>query len=211
MNKLIFSAAAAALALAIPVAGQAQQLPPAVVAVVNSQQILQQCTVCVAANTQLQSQRQQLEQRAQQLATPLQTEEQALQTAINAIPQGGQPDAALQTRVRTFQQQQENARRELAGREEQIRRNQSFVLQQIQQRVAPAVQQVAQQRGATIAIEAGSLAWSAPTVDITPAVVAIVNQNTSPLNVNAPPPQQQPAAQQPAPPQPQQQRRPQGR
>lgn len=212
MNKISFAASAAALALAIPGAVQAQQLPPAVVAVVDSGRILQQCTVCQAANTQLQQQRQQFEQRAQQLATPLQTEQQAIQTAVNAIPAGGQPDAALRARVTAFEQQQETARRELAGREEALGRNRNFVLQQIQQRVAPAVQQVAQQRGATFAIEQSTLAWSAPTVDITPQVIAIVNQNTTPLNVNAPPPAQQPAAQQPAAQQPAQQpRRPQGR
>jgi hypothetical protein len=96
----------------------------------------------------------------------------------------------------------------VGGREDQIRRNQAFILQQIQQRVAPAVQQIAQQRGATVALDANNIAWSSPAIDITPAVVALVNQNTTPLNVNAPPPAQQPAQPQ----QPQQpQRRPQGR
>jgi len=61
------------------------------------------------------------------------------------------------------------ARREVGGREEQIRRNQAFILQQIQQRVAPAVQQIAQQRGATVAVDANNIAWSSPAVDITPA------------------------------------------
>ena len=207
MNKLTFGALAAATAIILPFAAQAQQLPAAVVAVVDSQRILQQCTVCSAANTQLQQQQQSLQARAQQLSTPLETEGTAIQAAINALPAGQQPDAALQARIQAYRTQQENARREVGGREEQIRRNQAFILQQIQQRVAPAVQQIAQQRGATVALDASNIAWSSPAVDITPAVVALVNQNTTPLNVNAPPP-----AQQPAQPQPQQpQRRPQGR
>ena len=207
MNRVIFGAAAAALALALPAAAPAQQLPPATVGVVDSQRILQQCTVCVAADQQLQAQQLQLQQRAQQLATPLQTEGQALQTAVGALQPGQQPDATLRQRIQTFETQQDNARRELASREEQINRNRTFVLQQIQQRVAPAVAQVAQQRGATVVLEAGNIAWSSPAVDLTPAVVAIVNQNTTALNVNAPPPPQQPAQQQPEQPQ----RRPQGR
>ena len=67
-----------------------------------------------------------------------------------------------------------------------------------------------QQRGANLALDrsSGTLAIN-PALDVTDAVLAIVNQNATPLNVNAPPPQQQPAAQ---PQQPQQQRpRPQGR
>ena len=209
MNKLTFGALAAATAIILPFAAQAQQLPAAVVAVVDSQRILQQCTVCSAANTQLQQQQQSLQARAQQLSTPLETEGTAIQAAINALPAGQQPDAALQARIQAYRTQQDNARREVGGREEQIRRNQAFILQQIQQRVAPAVQQIAQQRGATVALDASNIAWSSPAIDITPAVVALVNQNTTPLNVNAPPPAQQPA--QPQQPQPQQQRRPQGR
>lgn len=209
MNKLTFGALAAATAIILPFAAHAQQLPAAVVAVVDSQRILQQCTVCTAANTQLQQQQQSLQARAQQLSTPLETEGTAIQAAINALPAGQQPDAALQARIQAYRTQQENARREVGGREEQIRRNQAFILQQIQQRVAPAVQQIAQQRGATVALDASNIAWSSPAVDITPAVVALVNQNTTPLNVNAPPPAQQPA--QPQQPQPQQPRRPQGR
>jgi hypothetical protein len=66
-----------------------------------------------------------------------------------------------------------------------------------------------QQRGANVAVERGVTLAIAQSVDITDAVLAIVNQNTTPLSVNAPPPQQQqqPAQQQ----QQQQQRRPQGR
>jgi Skp family chaperone for outer membrane proteins len=218
MNKFLFGAAAAALAFAIPAAAPAQQLPAGVVGVVDSQRILEGCTVCVAANQQLEAQQQQLRQRAQQLGlvsaapnTPstLEAEAQAIQAAVNALPQGQQPDAALQARFQTYQTNLQNAQREIGTREQQIRRNQGYVLQQIQQRVAPAVAQVAQQRGATVVLEAGNIAWNSPATDLTPAVVAVVNQNTTPLNVNAPPPQQQGAQQQQQPPQ--QQRREQGR
>ncbi|HEV2867430.1 MAG TPA: OmpH family outer membrane protein [Allosphingosinicella sp.] len=210
MNKLYFGAAAAALALAAPFAAQAQQLPPAVIAVVNTDRILQQCTVCVTANQQLQGQVQQLQQRAQQLGQPLQTEEQALATAIRALPQGQQPDQALQQRIQTFQTGQQNAQREVQTRQEQIQRNVAYVRQQLGQRIEPAVSQVMRQRGANIAVDTNATLAINPTVDITDAVLAVVNQNTAALNVNAPPPQQQPAQQQPQQQQ-QQQRRPQGR
>jgi outer membrane protein len=209
MNKLTLGVLAAATAMTLSVAAQAQQLPQAVIGVVDTDRIIRECTVCVAANTQLQSQVQQYQQRQQALGGPLQTEEQALQTAVGAIPQGGQPDAALQQRVRTFETSRQNAARELQGRQQQLQRNVDFVRQQIAQRLQPAIQQVMQQRGATVMLESGSVLGASPTIDVTAAVLAVVNQNTAPLNVNAPPPAQQPA---PAQPQPQQQqRRPQGR
>lgn len=209
MNRLILGATTAALAF-LPAALQAQAIPAAVVAVVDTDRIAGSCTVCTAANTQLQAQVQQLQARAAQIGQPLQTEGQALQTAVNAIPQGQQPDAALQARIRTFETQQNNARTEIATREQQIQRNVAFVRQQIAERIQPAIVSVMQQRGANLAVDTGATLAINPAVDITDAVLAVVNQNTAPLNVNAPPPAQQPNAQQPAPQQPQQ-NRPQGR
>ena len=211
MNRYILGAAVAALAAAVPAAAPAQQLPPAVVAVVDTDRIFQTCTVCAAAQQQLQAQLTQLQQRAQALGQPLQTEEQALTTLVGGLSAGQQPDAALQQRIQAFQTQSQNAQRELATRQEQIQRNAAFVRQQIGQRIQPAIVQVMQQRGANLALDrnSGTLAIN-PALEVTDAVLALVNQNTTPLNVNAPPPQQQQPAAQPQ--QPQQQRpRPPGR
>ena len=211
MNKFTFGALAAATAIFIPLAAQAQQLPPAVIGVVETDRIFRECTVCAAANTALQGQVQQLQQRAQALRTPLQTEEQALTQVVSALPQGQQPDAALSQRIQTFQTNQQNAQRELATSQERIERNVNFVRQQIGQRIQPAIQQVMGQRGATLVIDRAAALTYSPAIDLPAAVLAIVNQNTTPLNLNAPA-AQAPAAQPPAQPQqPQQQRRPQGR
>jgi len=209
MTRFSLVASAAALAF-VPATASAQNLSAAVVAVVDTDRIAATCTVCAAANTQLQAQVTQLQQRAQALGQPLQTEEAAIRTAINAIPQGQQPDAALQARIRAFQTSQQNAQTELNQGQERIQRNVAFVRQQIGQRIQPAIVTVMQQRGATIAVDRGATLAINPAVDVTDAVLAIVNQNTAAVNVNAPAPQ--PAAatpQQPA--RPQQQQRPQGR
>lgn len=205
MNKFTFGAAVAALALAVPAAAPAQNLPAAVIAVVDTERVVQQCTACVAANQQLTAQRTQIQQRAEQLGQPLRTEETALQAAVRAVPAGQQPDAALQQRIQTFTTQREAAQREIGGRTEGWERNVAFVQQQIGQALQPVVTQVMQQRGANVAVERGATISSAPALDITDAVLAGLNQRLTTLNVNAPPPQQQPA-QQPA-----QQPRPQGR
>lgn len=213
MNRYVFGSAVAALSVLTPATASAQQLPAAVVAVVDRDRIAATCTQCAAASQQLQAQIQAYQQREQQLAGPLRTEGQAIQTAINAIPQGGQPDAALRTRAQTFQTNQEAAQRELAGRQETLRRNQAFVVNQILERMNPLIGQVTRERGANLAVDVGATLAHNPAVNITDAVLALMNANATPFNVNAPPPQQQPAttqqpaAQQPATPQ----RRPQGR
>ena len=207
MNKFTFGAAAAVLALAAPFAAHAQQLPPAVIAVVDRDQIARTCTQCAAAAQQLQAQATAYQQREQQLATQLQTEGQAIETAIRALPQGQQPDAALQARVQAFRTLQQNAANELGPRQETLRRNQGYVIQQILQRMDPIITQVMQQRGANIALDVGSTVAHSSTVNVTAAVLQLMNQNNTPFSVTAPaaPAQQQ---QQPAQ---QQQQRPQGR
>jgi Skp family chaperone for outer membrane proteins len=207
MNRFFLGAAAAAAALAVPMVAQAQNLPPAVVAVVDRERIIQQCTACVAASQQLEAQQLQLQQRAQQLGiarsqanqpTPLEVEQQAIQAAVNALPPGQQADPALQTRFEALQTRAQNAEREINGREDQIRRNRLFILQQIDQRLNPIIVQVMQQRGANMAVGRESTLAIAPSLDITDAVLAALNQQMTSLNVNAPPAPQQPA-QQPAP------------
>lgn len=205
MKNIALRTAAAAFAFSIASAAPAQQVPPAVIGIVDSDQIMRDCTVCAAANTQLEAQLTQLRQRAEQLGTPLQTEQQAIETALRALGQNASPDQALTQRIQAFQTRQNAAQQEVGRRQAEIERNVAFVRQQIAQRVNPAIQQVMQQRGVTIALDRGATLAHTPAVDITQGVLAVVNQNTTPLNVNAPPPPQAPAQQQP------QQNRPQGR
>lgn len=212
MNRHHFGSAIAALSLAVPVAASAQQLPASVVAVVDRDRVAATCTPCAAASQQLQAQIQQYQAREQQLLNPLRTEGQAIQQLINAIPEGGQPDAALRARAQTFQTNQEAAQRELTGRQETLRRNQGFVVNQILERMNPLIGQVTRERGANLAVDVDATLAHNPAVNVTDAVLALMNANSTPFNVNAPPPQA-PAAQPPAA-QPQQQParpRPQGR
>src|SRR4051794_4904440 len=131
MNKLLLGSAIAGLAAATPMVASAQAIPAAVVAVVDRDRIASTCTQCAAASAQLQAQVQAYQARETQLSTPLQTESQAIQAAITALPQGGQPDPALRTRIQTFQANQQAAERELGGRQETLRRNQQYLVQQI--------------------------------------------------------------------------------
>ena len=190
MNKLLLSSALAGLALATPMAASAQAVPAAVVAVVDRDRIATSCTPCAAAAGQIQTQIQQYQAREAQLSAPLQTESQAIQTAINAIPQGGQPDQALRTRIQTFQTNQQAAERELSQRQETIGRNRQFLVQQIVQRMDPLVGQVTRERGANLAVDVASTIAHNPALDVTDAVLALMNQNATPFSVTAPPPQQ---------------------
>jgi outer membrane protein len=194
MNKYLLSSAIAGLALATPMAASAQAIPGAVIAVVDRDRIATSCTQCAVAAQQIQAQIQQFQARETQLTTPLQTEGQAIQTAINAIPQGGQPDPALRARLQTFQGNQQAAERELSQRQETINRNRQFLVQQIVTRMDPLVGQVTRERGANLALDVATTLAHNPALDVTDAVLALMNQNAAPFSVTAPAPAQPPAA-----------------
>lgn len=189
-------AAMAALTLLTPATASAQRLNPAVVAVVDTDRILRECTACRAAQTQLQSQVTTLQQRQQQLAAPLQTEAQGIQAAVTAL-QGKQPDAALQTRIQSLQQRQNTANQELGRQEQTLRSTQQHVVQQINQRLGPIIQAQLAPTGASVIVDRGAALAVAPAIDITNTVLAALNQQLPSVSVTPLPQQAQPAQQQP--------------
>ncbi|WP_294123753.1 OmpH family outer membrane protein [Sphingomonas sp.] len=162
----------AASAFATPVL--AQQVPNAQVAVVDLDRIGRDCNACKAAATTLQSQVNAFNTRRQQLNTQLQPERTTLQTAVNAL-NGKQPDAALTTRLQAFQQKEVAAAQELEKQQNQIQRNQAYISQQINAKLAPLLQPAMQKRGANILLDGGAAIRFAPTVDITNDVLASLN------------------------------------
>jgi Skp family chaperone for outer membrane proteins len=182
---MLTKGALAAIIFTLPTAPAfAQALPDAKIAVVDSERIFRDCNACKAATTQLTAQRTQLQALATQLGAPLQTEAQGLQTAVTAAK--GNPDAALQTRIRTFEQRQQQAQQQIGQQEQQVQRNIAYVRDQIGQRLGPIISQVAQQRGATIAIDKGGSFYNAPAVEITDAVLALLNTQLPSVSVTAP-------------------------
>ena len=185
MNKLVFGTAFAALATLIPAVAPAQKLNPPVVAVVDTARVFRDCNACKTAQTTLQQQLDQLRARAQQLGQPLQTEEQSLQTAVQAL-NGKTPDAALQQRIQAFQTRQNTAAQELQTGQQRIERNRQYVASQINQKLEPIFNQVMQIRGANLLIDEGATLAHGSTLDVTNDVLSMLNQQLTALNTNAP-------------------------
>lgn len=184
MTKMIFAAVAVAL---LPAPAFAQNIPAAVVAVVDSNKAGSECTACKTAIAQLQQQQQALATFRQQLAAPLQTEAQALQTQADAL-KGKQPDAALKAKAAAFQQKQANAEQQFQVRAQAFERNRAYVNQQVSEKIDPAIKAVRARRGATIVLDASAVADFAPAVDVTADVVAELNRTLPSIITVAPAP-----------------------
>jgi outer membrane protein len=186
MKRLLFSASLAASAM-LPSAAQAQAIPAAIVAVVDLDKVTTECNACKAANTALQSQVAAQQNREKSLTAPLQTEQQSIQAAVDAL-KGKEPDAALQARVKAFQAKYQQAQEEAARGRQQLQLNQAYIQKQIADKLGPVYTQVMQRRGANVMVEIGSTLASGAALDVTNDVVTALNASLPSLQTNAPAP-----------------------
>ena len=184
MKTLLISTALAASLL--PTVASAQAIPPAVVAVVDLEKVTSECNACKTAAAALRSQATALQSRQTALATPLETEGKAIQAAVDALPQGKEPDAALQARAKTWQSKRDAAAQEIARGEQQLQRNQAYINQQVRDKLGPIYQQVMQRRGANIMVETGSTLATTTTVDVSNDVLAALNAAMPTIVTQAP-------------------------
>jgi Skp family chaperone for outer membrane proteins len=188
MKKLIFPIAAAVGALVVASPAQAQQRPA--ILVVDTDRVLNECTACKAAASQLQGQVQQGRTRAQQLETSLKPEAEALEKAVQALG-GKQPDQALQARIAAFRQKQQQGASELSNRENTIQSTQAHVQQQIGGRLVQVVEQSRARRQASIVVAKQGTLASDTAIDITGEVLTALNQALPSVSVTPLPQQQQ--------------------
>lgn len=185
------AALAAATAMAIvPGAAMAQKTPQAVVVVIDVQKIYAECNACKAAQTQLQSQAQQLQTLAQSLGQPIRTEAEAIQKAVGDKA----PDAAMKARIDALQTKQTQANQQLQQREQTFQRNRAYVAQQIEAKLSPIFTQVMQAHGANLAVDTQATLATASSLDVTNEVMAQLNTQLPSVSTTAPPPPAQPAS-----------------
>ena len=187
-NLLILSAAAAVLA--IPAAASAQRAPAAVIVLVDTQKVYNDCNACKTAQSQFQAQATAAQNRQKTLAGQLQPERDAIQKAIEAL-NGKEPDAALKTRVQNYQTKSEQAQQEVARAEQNLQSIRANIIRQIDAKFGPAVSQVMAAQGANIAVDMeGTIAHGAGT-DVTAAVLAALNSTLTSVSVTPLPQQAQ--------------------
>ena len=139
MKRLLITMLAASAML--PSAAYAQAIPAAVVAVVDLEKVTSQCNACKTANNALRAQATSQETREKALAAPLQTEQQSIQTAANAL-NGKEPDAALQARVKAFETKAQQDQEQAAAGRQQLQRNQQYIQKQIADKLGLSVHTV---------------------------------------------------------------------
>jgi outer membrane protein len=179
-----------AIAFAAPAAVQAQARGGIIV--VDTDNIMTNCTACRSASTQLQQRQATIRTRVQTLQQQLQTEGKPIEAAAKAL-NGKQPDAALQARVQAFETKRQNAEREIQNSQAQLQSTAAHVQQQIGARLVQVVEQVRARRGAAIAIAKDSAIANDNAADVTTEVLNALNAALPAVSVTPLPQQQQQA------------------
>ena len=187
MRKTLLLAAIAA-ATALPTSANAQARGGVII--VDTANVLSNCTACKAAQTQLEQRQTTLRSRVQTLTQQLQAEGKPIQDAVDAL-KGKQPDAALQKRITDFQTKERSAQQEISNSQRQLQSTAAHVQQQIGARLIQIVEQSRARRGASIAIAKDSTLANDTSIDVTSEVLAALNAALPSVSVTPLPQQQQ--------------------
>ncbi|HEY0414542.1 MAG TPA: OmpH family outer membrane protein [Allosphingosinicella sp.] len=202
MKRYLIGTALAALSLAVPAAAQ-QRTPAAVIVVVDTNRIYNECTACRAAQAQLQTMLTTAQQRQQQLGGPIQTEMQSIQQAVTAAQ--GQPagaartaaEASIRQRAQALDARQGAAQQELQRLEQNLQSTRANVARQIGDRLNPLINQAMTAHGANLALDFDATLAHAQGLDVTAEVLTALNAqlpsvSVTPMPASATPTQPQP-------------------
>ena len=185
MKKIALALAlASAATVAAPVA--AQTLPPAVIVVVNLDQVFQDSAAGKIAQTELKTRLDGIQSRLASLRTSFGAEEQTLGKAQPA--QGATPAViqAWQVKVKDFTTRKTQAEQELQKRDQDFQASRQYVLKQINDGAQPIITQIMKERGASIAVPEGATLQHAASIDVTTDVIARLDKSLPRVSSTAP-------------------------
>jgi outer membrane protein len=183
MKTLLLSLALAGAAIAGPVA--AQTLPPAVIVIVDLDQVFQTSAAGKQALTELKTRADAIQGRLQTLRTSFGTEEQSLVSTRPTAP--GPAATAWETKAKDFQTRKTQAEQELAKRDQDLQASQKYVVSQLNTAVQPIISTIMKERGASIALAEGATLQHSASIDVTTDVIARLDAALPRVVTTAPP------------------------
>jgi len=182
MKMMLTSIALVAAAIAAPVA--AQTLPPAVIVIVNMDDVFQNSTAGKTAQAELKTRLDGIQARLASLRTSFGAEEQTLgQTRPTAA---GPAATAWEAKVKDFTTRKTQAEQELAKRDQDFQASRQFVLKQINDGAQPIISTIMKERGASIALAEGATLQHTAAIDVTSDVVARIDKSLPRVSSTAP-------------------------
>ena len=169
------------VALVLPPQATAQQLPPAVIAVVDVQFILQKSTGAASVRAQVDKIRTEYQEQVNVQDQELRKQEQELKRQQSLLA-----PKAFNTKRREFQRRVADVQREVQQRLRKLDRMRAQGLKGIEQALRPIIIDLSKERGFNVVLASTQLVFAAKTLDITQTVLERLNQTLPTVNLNLP-------------------------
>lgn len=176
--------AGAAAVPALPVA--AQTLPPAVIVVVDLDQVFRNSAAGKQAQAELNTRLEARQARFNSLRTSFGTEEQNLAKSRPAQGAAATLVTAWETKARDYQTRRTQAEAELAKRDQDLQASFQFVQKQINDGMQPVITAIMKERNATIAMAEAATLQHAASIDVTTDVIARIDRSLPRVSTTAP-------------------------
>ena len=173
----------ASAAIAAPVA--AQTLPPAVIVIVNMDDVFQKSAAGKTAQAELKTRLDGIQARVASLRTSFGAEEQALGSTRPTAP--GAAATAWEAKVKDFTTRKTQAEQELAKRDQDFQASRNNVLKQINEGAQPLITTIMKERGASIALAEGATLQHSAAIDVTTDVIARIDKSLPRVSTATPP------------------------
>ncbi len=188
MKTMLKTAALAATMIAGTLSAPvvAQTLPPAVIVVVDMDQVFATSAAGKQAAAELKTRFDGIQARLQSLRTQYGAEEQALGKSQPTPTTPAAAVTAWQTKVKDMQARQQRDQAELAKRDQDFQASRQSVAKQIQDAATPIITTVMKERGASIALTEGATIAHSQAIDVTTDVVARLDKSLPRVSTAAP-------------------------
>ena len=179
----IVSLAVIAMGLAVlfPSQAIAQQLPPAVIAVVDVQFILQKSTAAASVRTQVDKIRTEYQEQVSAQDQELRKQEQELKRQQSLLE-----PKAFNAKRHEFQRRVADVQREVQQRLRKLDRMRAQGLKGIERALRPIIIDLSKERGFNVVLASTQLVFAAKTLDITQIVLERLNQTLPTVDLNLP-------------------------
>ena len=165
----------------LPVELQAQQIPPAVIAVVDVQFVLQKATAASSVREQVDKIRTEYQKQVNAQDQELRKQEQELKRQQSILaPQ------AFNEKRRDFQRRVADVQREVQGRLRKLDQMRAQGLKGIERALRPIIIDLSKERGFNVVLASTQLVFASKSLDITQTVLERLNQTLPTVNLTPP-------------------------
>ncbi|WP_417495915.1 OmpH family outer membrane protein [Maricaulis sp.] len=155
------------------------------IAVINEQRVLRESVVGQHIRTRLEAIGAEVRAELTAIGQPIQQQTEALTTETASMTQQAitqRPD--LMQRIEALNQQAQQFELERRRREQELAQTERQAMQPVYEALNPILEEVVASRGIDILVDRANLVFSSPDVDISDAVIALLNQRLPSVPVN---------------------------